>query len=199
MTREELRKLGLSEEQIDSVLDKRSEELKELDELKRSQSESESIQKDLEEAKKTINALKSQNQDNDDLQNQIEQLNTQLQESEEEREDLVTSSKIERALIEAGAADVDYAKYKLGDLETDGQGNIIDLENRIKDLKESIPSHFENAEPEEKKTEAPGYRVGERRLKPGSPQPPKTMEEIMEIKDSKERQQAIKDNGHLFK
>ena len=154
---------------------------------------------DLKTANDTINTLQQENKDVETLQTTINEYKDQITTLETERAEERKTYAIKEALQGAGASDVDYMMFKLGEVEVDEEGNIKDLENKIKELQESIPSHFGNIEPEGKKTEAPGYRVEERRLKPGSPQPPRTMEEIMEIKDSKERQQAIKDNGHLFK
>ena len=73
----------------------------------------------LNEANATLATLKKNNKDNEELQNELR--------SYKER------------------TDVDYLMFKLGDLEVDDEGNVKDLENKIKDLKASLPNFFEQS------------------------------------------------------
>ena len=70
----------------------------------------------------------------------------------------------------AKGTDVDYLMFKLGDLEVDDEGNVKDLENKIKDLKASLPTFFEEA-PEPPKEPEGFTKLGGAKL--GGGQPPK--------------------------
>ena len=53
------------------------------------------------------------------------------------------NSQVSAALQSVGAKDIDYALFKLGELELDKDGNVKDLESKVKNLKASIPDYFE--------------------------------------------------------
>ena len=71
----------------------------------------------------------------------------------------------ESALRNAGAKDVEYALYKLGVLESDGNGGVKDLDSKIKEFKETAPAQF--AEKEDDSLD--GYKKVDNDLKQGTP------------------------------
>jgi len=128
---------------------------------------------DLKAANKLVTDLKKSNKDAEELQTKINDYEAQVKKLEAERVDERKTFTLKEALKEAGANDVDYMIYKLGDVEVDKEGNVIELENKIKSLKESNPSHFEvndaatqtNDKGSDKKTN--GYQVLDNGLENG--------------------------------
>lgn len=97
---------------------------------------------DLQAANDLISKLQKQNKDNEDLQNQVATYKTQAEEAESKRAETVKEYAIKDALRDAGAKDVDYMMFKLGEVEVDKDGNIKDLDSKVKDLKEASPDFF---------------------------------------------------------
>ncbi|HHX0197875.1 TPA: phage scaffolding protein [Enterococcus faecalis] len=131
----------------------------------------------LAEANKTLKSLEAKTKDNPDVQKELADLKEKADALEKENKELKINSQVSAALQSAGAKDVDYALFKLGELELDKDGNVKDLESKVKDLKASIPDYFKADDPEDKKTQS-GYKPIDTKL-PGA-QPPKsfTLEEI---------------------
>ena len=122
-----------------------------------------------------------------DLSN-VESLKSQLEDSETKvtsmSEELKTV-KFERALGEACANDIEYAKFKLGDVELD------ELDSAVKSLKDTIPSQFQAVEVEPKP-------ANNGKLEPPKDRPRKSKEEILAIKNDEERIKEIAQNKDLF-
>ena len=134
MKRKFLEDLGLEKEQIDKILDEASAD------LGRVKGELEKARDDLKVANKTIDDIKAKTTDNDKLQ-------AELDDYKAERVKQAKNHAVMDALKDAKAKDLDYMAYKLGEVEMDENGQIKDLENRIKDLTEAYPGHFEVNEP----------------------------------------------------
>jgi len=98
---------------------------------------------DLKKANKLVEDLKKDNKDVEVLQKKITDYEKEVEELKEERVKEKTNYTLKEKLKEAGAKDVDYMIYKLGEVELDKEGNIIELDNKIKSLKEGNPGHFE--------------------------------------------------------
>ena len=97
----------------------------------------------------TIEALKKDNKGNEGLQKKLQDLTTELETVKAEGLAKTRAYKLKDALREAGCTDMDYIAYKLGsDLEYDDDGNVKDLENKLKDLKadESLKKFFKAEE-----------------------------------------------------
>lgn len=101
---------------------------------------------DLKTANDTIETLKTENKDVETLQTKISDYETEVKELKEARRKERAENKIKEKLREVKAKDVDYMLYKLGKYELDDEGNIIELDNKIKSLTENNPDHFESDE-----------------------------------------------------
>lgn len=100
------------------------------------------ISTQLKTANDTLAELKEQTKDNPDIQKQLTEAKEAQEKAEKELTDFRTKATITEKLREAGAKDVDYALYKLGSLETNKDGSIKDLDNKIKDLQTNLPDYF---------------------------------------------------------
>ncbi|EPI05054.1 hypothetical protein D920_00149 [Enterococcus faecalis 13-SD-W-01] len=92
----------------------------------------------LKEAKSTIKTLEEKTKDNPDIQKDLETYKNKAEQLEKENTDLKINNQVSAALQASGAKDIDYALFKLGKLELDKDGNVKDLESKVKDLKASI-------------------------------------------------------------
>ncbi|MFS5674355.1 phage scaffolding protein [Streptococcus agalactiae] len=150
MKREFLAGLELSEEVINQIM---AEHGKTVQGIQTKLGESESK---LEQANSTLDTLKKNNKDNEELQNELKTYKDKVKQLETEAVETAKKQVIKDALGNAKASDIDYLMYKLGEVETDQDGNLVDLDNKIKDLQSNYPKFFETA-PE--KTENPdGYQ-----------------------------------------
>lgn len=129
---------------------------------------------ELNTANDTINTLQKENKNVEDLQKTITDYKSKMETLETERTEERKTFALKEALKEAGAKDVDYMMYKLGDVEVDKEGKVVELENKIKTLKESSPTHF-NAEGDPNKADntandkGKGYKVFDNALDGGKP------------------------------
>lgn len=101
---------------------------------------------DLKSANELISQLQKTNKDNEDLQAQVSTYKKQAEEAESKQAAIIKEYAIKDALRDAGAKDVDYMMFKLGEVEVDKEGNIKDLDNKVKALKESTPDFFAAAD-----------------------------------------------------
>lgn len=130
---------------------------------------------DLKVANETIDTLQKENKDVETLQTTISDYKTQIEELESERAEERKSFAVKEALRSAGAQDVDYMIYKLGDVEVNKDGSIKDLENKVKALKEENPAFFATTDDDQDDSKEPtppnGFRVIDNKLddenKPG--------------------------------
>ena len=134
----------------------------------------------LKAANSTLDTLKKSNKDAEDLQQKITDYEAKVQQLEAERSEERKTYAIKEALQKEGVSDVEYMMFKLGKLEVDKDGNIVDLDNKVKALKETNPTFFaseaENSEPG-----APGYQVVDNKLESGrntEPEPQSLAEAI---------------------
>lgn len=111
----------------------------------------------LEEAQSTLETLQKNNKDNEKLQTEVSDWKNKFEQS-------VKDSAITNFLVAAGAKDVDYAKFKLGEVDLE-DGKIKDADKVLKSLKESIPDQFESEKPkDDSKGNPPGYQVHDTKL-----------------------------------
>lgn len=150
---------------------------------------------DLNAANKLVDDLKKTNKDTEDLQNKITDYEAQVEQLEGERAAERKTYAIKERLTKEGVTDVDYIKYKLGDVEMDKDGNLVGLDNKLKDLKASNPTFF--GAKDESNPNVPGYKVIDNKLDNGKAGT-LSKDDIMKIKDDKERQEKIKENINLF-
>ena len=138
---------------------------------------------ELKTANETLTTLQNSNKDNEDLQTKISEYEAKMQQLETERAEERKTFTIKEALTKAGVADVDYMMFKLGQLETDKDGNVVDLDNKVKALQEANPTFFSTQPagvPAGQK--APGYKVIDNKLPTGNqtPNEPQSLAEAIE-------------------
>ncbi|EAG1758611.1 scaffolding protein [Listeria monocytogenes] len=135
------------------------------------------LSEQLTEANKTLKTLEEKTKDNPDVQEELAGLKAKAETLEQENKDLKITSQVTAALQDAGAKDVEYAKFKLGELELTKDGQVKDLENKVKELKTTIPDYFKAEEPGDKKN-PPGYTPVDTKLSGGKPPKTYSREEI---------------------
>lgn len=132
----------------------------------------------LKEANATLATLKKNNKDNEELQSELKSYKERVATLEQEAKDNARKQTIKDALTAAKGTDVDYLMFKLGDLEVDDEGNVKDLGNKIKDLKASLPSFFEQA-PEPPKEPEGFTKLGGAKLGGGQPPKESSLESVL--------------------
>lgn len=98
---------------------------------------------DLKTATKLVDDLKKDAAGVEALQKKITDYETEVETLKTARVEEKKTYTLKEKLKEAGAKDIDYMIYKLGQVETDKEGNIIDLDNKIKSLVEANKGMFE--------------------------------------------------------
>ncbi len=97
---------------------------------------------ELKETKDTLEQLQKDHKDIEQLQTTIQDYESRMETLEKEKQEQIKQHKLESALKDAGGKDVDYLKFKLGDVELNKDGSIKDLDNKVKSLQENHPSFF---------------------------------------------------------
>lgn len=152
---------------------------------------------ELKTANETLETLKKDNKDNKELQDRITEHEKKVAELETELAEERKNFALREAFAKAGAKDVDYMIYKLGDVEVNKDGSIKDLDNKIKALKEATPDFFEKEDP--KNQNQSGFIIRDSKLETGVPSKPMTKEEINKIEDGEERLKAIQANRDQYR
>lgn len=155
---------------------------------------------ELKQANDTLDTLKKDHKDVEALQTTLSQHEETIDKLQKTNADQAKKYQLEIALKDAGGTDLEYLQFKLGDVELDDDGNIKDLENKIKSLKEDHPSFFEGDQNTEEETPANknGFRVQDNKLDNGNPAPKLTKEDIRKIEDPDKRLEAIQQNISLY-
>lgn len=123
---------------------------------------------DLKVANETIDTLQKENKDVETLQTTINDYKTQLEELETERAEERKTYAVKEALQGAGVSDVDYMMFKLGEVEVDEEGNIKDLESKVKELQEANPTFFPTKDDEDTGNDnLGGFQVLDNKLENG--------------------------------
>lgn len=134
----------------------------------------------LKAANSTLDTLKKTNKDAEELQQKITDYEAKVQQLETERSEERKTYAIKEALQKEGVSDVEYMMFKLGKLEVGKDGNIVDLDNKVKALKETNPTFFAS-EAENNEPGAQGYQVVDNKLESGrntEPEPQSLAEAI---------------------
>lgn len=130
----------------------------------------EQLESDLNSANELVTGLQKSNKDVEGLQTQISDYQSKVETLETERAADRKSYALKEALTKEGVSDVDYMLFKLGEVETDKDGNIIDLDNKVKSLKETNPSFFAGEQTQTGQTNdqtSTGYKVIDNKLDNG--------------------------------
>ena len=153
---------------------------------------------ELKQANETLDTLKNEHKDVEALQTTLSQHEETIEKLQKTNAEQAKKYQLEIALKDAGGTDVEYLQFKLGDVELDDDGNIKDLENKIKSLKEGHPSFFEGDKSTEEDKNKNGFRVRDNKLDKGNPAPKLTKEDISKIEDPDKRLEAIQQNIDLY-
>lgn len=143
MNREQLRALGLNEEQIDAVVADHARVVQSVQtRLTAAENRATDLETQLENA---TNSEEIQN-----LTQRAETAEANVTELQGQLNQITIDGLVDTALTTAGVTDLDYARFKLGKVELSEDGKtIVDLENKVKDLKTTIPTYFKAAEPKD--------------------------------------------------
>lgn len=153
MKREELKELGLTDEQIGSIMALHGVTVNELNSrVSTAEQQATQYQEQLEKNQNELNDFKANAKGNEDLTKQLEDLQSRFDEiktsSEQQIADLKKSSAIDLALTQAGAKNIKAAKALLDSesLELTDEG-LKGLDEQLATLKESDGYLFGSNEP----------------------------------------------------
>lgn len=104
------------------------------------------VSNQLKQANSTLKDLQEKTKDNPDAQKLLQVERDAREKAEKALADMEVSIQAKDALTAAGAKDIEYAMFKLGDLEVDKDGKVKDLENKVKDLQKNMPDYFQSDE-----------------------------------------------------
>lgn len=149
MKRKFLEDLGLTKEQIDSVMAENGKDIEtEKEKATATVAELEDIKNQLKEANSTITDLKKNNADNEALQTKVKEyedtIKTQKAEYEAKVRNLTLDSAIEKALSKAGAKHIDLLSTKIDReiLKIEEGGKVSGLDEQIASCKETYKDLF---------------------------------------------------------
>ena len=149
MRRKLLEDLGLTKEQIDSIMSENGKDIEaEKEKATTITTELEDVKEQLKEANSTIEDLKKNNIDNEALQAKVKEyedtINTQKAEYETKVRDLTLDSAIEKALSNAGAKHAELLSTKIDreKLKIEEGGKVTGLDEQINSFKESYKDLF---------------------------------------------------------
>lgn len=191
LTRKSLKAMGLTDEQVDSIIEAHTETVNALkderDNYREKAEKLDDVQKELDEAKKNAKdapdyaALKKEY---DEYKKSVE-----AEKSLQAKKDAYAEIVKDAGLSEKGVAKaLKYADWAAIDLTADGK--IKDASKHIKGLKEEWADYLVTEEEKGADTDTPPS---------GSNHAGKmTKEEILNIKDTTERQKAMAENHELF-
>ncbi|GAB3801614.1 phage scaffolding protein [Virgibacillus kimchii] len=202
MNREELKALGLTDEQIETVMKEHGKSIKDTkekaDKVEGLESQINDYKQQLEDRDKQLNELSEKAKGNEELTKQIDELKAQNETAKTEYEQKLEAQQkdfaIESALRDAKARDPKLAKNALDlDWVSFKDGKLVGLDEQLKSLQESHDYLFEK----EEKPGVPHIVTG------GNPNGGSggslSKEQIMQEKDTAKRQQMIRENSHLFR
>ncbi|WP_242387757.1 hypothetical protein [Enterococcus gallinarum] len=138
MNREQLRVLGLTEEQVDAVVADHARVVQGVQtRLTAAENRATELEGQLEQA--------TNSEEIQQLTQRAEQAESRVSELEGQANQRTIDDLVNAALTEAGVTDLEYARFKLGEVSLSEDGKSIeDLENKVKDLKEQIPNYFQD-------------------------------------------------------
>lgn len=149
MRRKLLEELGLTKEQIDSIMSENGKDIEtEKEKATTITTELEDVKEQLKEANSTIEDLKKNNIDNEALQAKVKEyedtINTQKAEYETKVRNLTLDSAIEKALSNAGAKHAELLSTKIDreKLKIEEGGKVTGLDEQINSFKESYKDLF---------------------------------------------------------
>lgn len=193
LTRKMLKGMGLTEEQVETIIEEHTTVVNAL------KDERDSYKEDAEKLKETEKALEKATKqlESDNSKAELEKLQKEYDEYKatvSEKETKATKQEIRKKLLkDAGipANWIDRASksISLDDIKLDKEGNAEDSDKIIDKIKEEWSDVIGKVETRGANVSNPPANTGKGTV---------TKEDIMKIKDTNERQQAILDNRELF-
>lgn len=155
MKREELKELGLTDDQINSVMASHGNTVNELNsQINELTQQSNEYKSQLDQNQAQLDKFKDGVNDNDELKQQVTDLQSQLDQNKSDSEQKIAGIKkdsaIDLSLTQAGAKNIKAAKALLDSdsLELSDDG-VKGLDDQLKGLKESDSYLFKEDEPKE--------------------------------------------------
>lgn len=149
MKREELKELGLTDEQVEGVMVSHGKTVQSLNtQLATTKSDVDKLQEQLNERDADIQELSKQTGNQAELQEQISTLQAKYEEAQTENQKSKLVHAIDLALVnEVHDADIVRGQLNMESLSIDEKGNIVGLDEQVKGLKDSKAFLFKNVEP----------------------------------------------------
>ncbi|MDN6008703.1 MAG: phage scaffolding protein [Lactobacillus sp.] len=153
MKREELKELGLTDEQIGSVMALHGVTVNELNsKVSTAEQQATQYQEQLDKNQSELDDFKAKSKGNEDLEQQVTDLQTRLDQnktdSEQQIADIKKSSAIDLALTQAGAKNIKAAKALLdGESLELAEDGLKGLDDQLAALKESDGYLFDSNDP----------------------------------------------------
>lgn len=213
MTRKQLKDLGISKEQADSIMKMNGDDIENAKaasatEVKNMQTENSNLKKQVADRDKQLETLKASAGDNETLKKQIADLqdeNAKTRKSHEsEMNQLKVDFAVEKALAGAKAKNIKAVKalLDLADAELDKEGNVKGLQEQIDKLSAADDTKFLFAAPQQGgQTTFKGLQPGNTTAMPDSKQAgyearlAKAREEGNQVEAIKIKQEAFADGG----
>lgn len=156
MKREQLKELGLSDEQIESVIGLHGKTVSDItSQLKTAQDEAKQYQDQLTANQSELNALKDSAKGNEELTNQLADLQAKFDDAQANSQNTIATLKkesaIDVALLKAGAKNSKAAKALLDaeKIELAEDGTIKGLDEQLETIRTENDFLFQPAEPQE--------------------------------------------------
>lgn len=202
MNRDELKEMGLNDDQIEAVMKaygKATNDLKEkANQVDGLESQIEDYKVQIEDRDQQLETLSKQVKDNEELENTISQMKEDneatVQEMQEKIEQQAFDHSLENALNSAGVRNTKAVKALLDveSIKLDGD-KLLGLDTQLESLKESDEYLFQQGQTSNNPQIVAGGNPD------GGGNPTLTKESIMQEQDSIKRQSLIQENMHLFK
>lgn len=201
MNREALKKMGLTDEQIEDVMKAHGQSVNELkeqvSEVDTLNSQIDDYQKQIDERDKQLDELSKKAKGNEKLTSEINELKKQNKETKEEYEaklnEQAFNHKLSDALKGASVRNVKAVEALLDlDIVKLEDGELKGLNEQMESLKESDPYLFKQEQQQEE--HKPNFTTGQHNKNSG----PLTRDQIMQETDATKRQKLIMQNSHLF-
>lgn len=178
--KEYLSSLGIEEKTVNSIVDgmpKNNLYIASEDNLdtrfSKIKEQKEQLESDLNTANNLVSELQKTVKNNEGATSKIEQYQKEAEEAKAARAETEKTYAIKDALREAGATDVEYMMFKLGDIEMADDGTVKDLDNKIKGLQESNADWFKSSGNKPDGSDG-GYKPIDSKLEDGNPADPET-------------------------
>lgn len=152
MTRKQLEDLGLTKEQMDTIMELNGKDIENTKaSVKEKEDEIAALNEQIKTANDTIAELKKNNADNEALQEKVGEYEGEVKRLKAEAEATTKTYALKEQLSKAGVVDADYLIYKHGGIDKftfDKEGKPVGIEETLKPYKEDTTmAHLFKQEP----------------------------------------------------